>query len=55
MRIKDELFVNLRVNEDALVYWAMQYGESVEIVSPASTRNKIKALLNSMLEKYNKS
>ena len=54
-RIKDELFVNLRVNEDALIYWAMQYGESVEIVSPASTRNKIKALLNSMLEKYNKS
>ena len=53
-KVKDELFVNLRVNEDALIYWAMQYGESVEIVSPTNTRNKIRALLNSMLEKYNK-
>jgi len=53
-RIKDELYVNLRVNEDALVYWAMQYGESVEIVSPASTRNKIKSLLYMMLDKYKK-
>ena len=53
-KVTDELFVNLRVNEDALIYWAMQYGESVEIVSPTNTRNKIRALLNSMLEKYNK-
>jgi len=52
-RIKDELFVDLRVNEDALVYWAMQYGENFEIVSPASTREKIKNILNIMIEKYN--
>jgi len=52
--LKSGIFVNLRVNEDALVYWAMQYGDSVEIVSPVNTRNKIKLMLNSMLEKYNK-
>ena len=48
-----QLYVNLKVNEDALVYWAMQYGESVEVVSPVSTRDKIKTVLNKMLEKYN--
>ena len=53
-RIKDELFVILRVNEDALVYWAMQYGESVEVIAPKSSREKIKIILNKMLKQYNK-
>ena len=53
-RIKDDLFVNLRVNEDALVYWAMQYGESVEVITPKSSREKIKTILNKMLKQYNK-
>ena len=53
-RIKDELFVILRVNEDALVYWAMQYGESVEVITPKSSREKIKTILNKMLKQYNK-
>ena len=52
-RLKGELYVNLRVNEDSLVYWSMQYGETVEVVSPSTTRNKIKAILNSMINKYN--
>ena len=50
---KGEMFVSLRVNEDALVYWAMQYGDKVEIVSPISTRMKIKQRLKDILEKYN--
>lgn len=50
---KGDTYVSLRVNEDALVYWAMQYGESVEVVSPISTRSKIKNLLNTMQAKYN--
>lgn len=49
---KGEIFVNLRVNEDALVYWAMQYGENVEVVSPNSTREKIRVVLDKMIEKY---
>ena len=51
-RIKDELFVNLRVNEDALVYWAMQYGDIIEVVAPNSTREKIKEFLHNMMQKY---
>ena len=54
---KDELFVNLRVNEDALVYWAMQYGDIIEVVAPNSTREKIKELYSNeviynSMEKY---
>ena len=49
---KDEIFVILRVNEDALVYWAMQYGESIEVVAPNSTREKIKEFLHNMMQKY---
>ena len=50
---KGEMFVSLRVNETALVYWAMQYGDIVEVVSPASTRTKIKSILDKMNSKYN--
>lgn len=50
---KGEMFVSLRVNETALVYWAMQYGDLVEVVSPASTRTKIKSILDKMNSKYN--
>jgi len=50
--LKGELYVNLRVNEDALVFWSMQYGESVEVISPQSTREKIKDLIEKMRLKY---
>ena len=48
----EEIFVNLKVNELALIYWSMQYGEHVEIVSPQETREKIKAMLEKVLNKY---
>lgn len=48
----EEIFVNLKVNELALIYWAMQYGEHVEIVSPQETREKIEAMLEKVLNKY---
>ena len=50
---KGDTVVSLRVNEDALVYWAMQYGDIVEVLSPVSTRTKIKNMLDLMLAKYN--
>ena len=51
-RVEDNIFVKLKVNEEALVYWAMQYGECVEVVFPNQTREKIKNLLIKMLNKY---
>jgi len=47
-----ELFASLKVNEDSLVYWALQYGGHVEIVEPVETREKIKTTLQNMLKKY---
>ncbi len=46
------VFANLNINEDALVYWALQYGEHVEITEPQSTRQKIKNILSNLNNKY---
>jgi len=48
----DEIYADLKVNEQALIYWCLQYGESVEIVEPLQTREKVKNIISSMLEKY---
>ena len=44
--------VLLNVNEDALIFWAMQYGKSVEVLEPQETRAKIRALLEDMIQRY---
>lgn len=48
----DEIIARLKVNEDSLVYWSLQYGEHVEILEPEETRQKIKTALSSILKKY---
>lgn len=45
---------DIKCNEQALVYWALQYGETVEVVSPSSTRDKIKQIISTMQGRYNK-
>lgn len=49
---QENVFVDLTVNEEALVYWALQYGQAVEIVKPLSTRQKVKDVLSQMIKKY---
>ena len=49
----NKVTVSLKVNEQALIYWALQYGEHVEILSPESTREKMKNMLKLMTNKYN--
>lgn len=51
-RIEDRLKVTLRVSPNAMEYWAMQYLNFVEIVSPASLRDKIKDNLATASKKY---
>ena len=46
------IFADVKTNEMALVYWALQYGESVEVISPDSTRQKIKDIITKMYKKY---
>lgn len=48
----NEIFADFKINEDALIYWAMQYGQTVEVVEPKETRDKIKNLLKDMLKRY---
>lgn len=47
-----EIVSSIRVNEEALIYWALQYGEHVEILWPEDTRQKIKERIKKMQEKY---
>jgi len=47
-----EIFASVRVNEHAIIYWCLQYGECVELISPVNTRNKIKEIIDKMKNKY---
>lgn len=42
----------VKTNENAMIYWALQYGEDVEIIEPLETREKIKNILKDMVKKY---
>lgn len=46
------IIASLKVNEDSLIYWALQYGEHFEILEPIQTREKIKEKLNNISQKY---
>lgn len=50
--VNSECIVRLRVNEQALIYWALQYGEHFEILKPAETREKIKEQIEILNKKY---
>jgi predicted DNA-binding transcriptional regulator YafY len=44
--------VSVRVNEQAMFFWAMQYGSYVEVLEPAGLRNQIRVAAEKMAEKY---
>lgn len=47
---KAEISVNC--NENAMFYWALQYGPYVEVLEPASLRNSLKEEIQVMCDKY---
>ncbi len=51
---ESEIFAEITVNEQALIYWALQYGENVEIVEPITTREKLITYAENILSKYKK-
>lgn len=51
---EDGLYVTFSVNEQAFLYWALQYGMNVEIIKPISTKKKYISMLNEIINKYNK-
>ncbi len=44
--------VSVRVSLQAMEYWAMQYLNNIEVVSPSSLREKLKENLKNALQKY---
>ena len=44
--------VTVRVSPQAMEYWAMQYLNTVEIISPLSLREKLKENLRNAMQKY---
>ena len=45
-------YADIVSSEKALVYWCLQYGESVELLTPKETRNKIKEKIEIIYNKY---
>ena len=48
----DSMLVRLRCNENAMFYWALQYGPYVEVLEPASLRARLAETTAAMDEKY---
>lgn len=49
---QDGIYVTLNVNEQAFLYWALQYGQSIIIVKPKTTKEKYVSMLNEIANKY---
>lgn len=48
----ENITVRLKCNEEAMFYWALQYGPYVEVLEPPSLRERIKDAVCGMKEKY---
>lgn len=49
---EDEAVIQVKSSEQAMVFWAMQYGEYVEVLEPENIRDRIKENIREMAEKY---
>jgi len=47
------LYADVKADEMALVYWCLQYGEWVELISPTETKEKIRKQVELLKRKYN--
>ncbi len=45
-------YAKINVNQSSLIVWALQYAESVEIISPIETRERMKQILENTYKKY---
>ena len=45
--------VSLVCNKDAMFYWALQYGPYVEVLEPATLRDRLSENITAMAQKYN--
>ena len=48
----DKIFVEVKVNENAIKYWLMQYGENVEVVKPLNLRESVRAMAENIMKAH---
>ena len=46
-------YADVDANEQALIYWCLQYGDTIELVSPKSTVDEIKKKIETLKNRYN--
>ena len=48
----DTVDVCVKVNEQAMTFWALQYGQHIEILEPVELRDKVRQAVIEIAEKY---
>lgn len=51
--VENQIEITLNCNQEAIFYWALQYGSCVEVLEPASLRDRIGLAAKELNEKYN--
>jgi predicted DNA-binding transcriptional regulator YafY len=46
------VYASFKTNKQSFIYWALQYGENIEVIEPKELREEIKQILKKLLEKY---
>ncbi len=47
-----EAVIAVKCSEKALCFWALQYGDYVEVLEPANVRDRIKESIRGLVKKY---
>lgn len=50
--VAETIEITVKCNENAMFYWALQYGTHVEVLAPDSLRKRIKEAIEGMNKKY---
>ena len=50
----DKVCVKVEVNENAMFFWALQYGLAVEVIKPEGLRTRLLAAAEEMVKKYSR-
>ena len=48
----NKIYADIIANESSLIYWCLQYGEDIELLSPKDTRGKIKEIVKQINKRY---
>jgi len=48
----NSVYASFKTNKQSFIYWALQYGENIEVIEPRELREDIKQVLKNLLEKY---